>query len=151
MIFVKRVRNLALGFVSEIIRFGNTALHFAVWKNRGKESLRVVQFLLDYYPQSAKIVNNTDNLPLHWAAKFEAPLPIVQVVYRSHPGALEAVNNKSETPLELAIKRLGEKHPTVVMFQGEDSQSCTNNENLQTAEEALTDAEIWSTVDILDR
>jgi hypothetical protein len=129
-------------------RFGNTALHFAVWKNRGEESLRIVQFLLDYYPQSAKMENNSDNLPLHWAANFKAPMPIVQLIYRSYPQAIEKLNNKSQTPLQQAIKRLGENHPVVVMLQGDSSRNYAYDQHVHTAEATLKEAEIWDSVNL---
>ena len=42
-------------------KFGNTPLHFCAWKNKSTDAVQVAQFLLEYHPQSAKVVNKTGN------------------------------------------------------------------------------------------
>ncbi len=98
--------------------FGNTPLHFAAWKNKYQESFAIVEFLLDYYPQSAKVLNKHGNLPLHHATNYKAHPDIVQLLYRSYPKAVHIRNDKGLTPLDLAIHRLGEKHQVVAMLKG---------------------------------
>jgi hypothetical protein len=92
--------------------------------------------------------NYTDNLPLHWAANFKAPMPIVQLIYRSYPQAIEKRNSKSQTPLQLAIKRLGVNHPVVVMLQGDSSRNYAYDQHVHTAEATLEEAEIWDSVNL---
>lgn len=98
--------------------FGNTPLHFAAWKNKYPDSFAIVQFLLEYYPQSAKVLNKHANLPLHHATNYKAHPDIVQLLYRSYPNAVRIPNDKGQTPLDLAIHRLGDKHPVVAMLKG---------------------------------
>jgi hypothetical protein len=96
------------------------------------------------------MANYSDNLPLHWAANFKAPMPIVQLIYRSYPQAIENPNNKSQTPLQLALKRLGGNHPVVVMLQGDSSRNYAYDQHVHTAEATLKDAEIWDSVNLRD-
>lgn len=77
----------------------------------------VEKLLLKVYPEGAASKNNHGNLPLHYAAHYNAPLEIVEALYNAYPeGAMEK-NNDNNTPLDLAIAD-GASPNVVAMLQG---------------------------------
>jgi SpoVK/Ycf46/Vps4 family AAA+-type ATPase len=61
--------------------------------------------------------NNHGNLPLHYAAHYNAPLEVVEALYKAYPeGALQK-NNDNNTPLDLAIAD-GASPNVVALLQG---------------------------------
>jgi len=131
-------------------KFGNTPLHFALWKNKGKDSLEVVSFLINYYPGATRIANNTNSYPLHWAAKFKAPVSIIQLVYKSFPQAVRKKNNKDETPLDLAISKFGKNHPVIAVLRGQTLDFHIDQPAANTSIDTsmIDTAEIWDEVDL---
>ena len=118
--------------------FGNTPLHFAAWKNKYAESFGIVQFLLDFYPQSAKVLHKHGNTPLHHATNYKAHADIVQLLYRAYPKAVHIPNDKGQTPLDMAIHRLGEKHAIVAMLQGDTRNFVYQHSRLSRSELATS-------------
>ena len=64
--------------------------------------------------------NNHGNLPLHYAAHYNAPLEVVEALYRAYPEAAHQKNNDSNTPLDLAIAD-GASPNVVALLQGKTS------------------------------
>jgi len=63
----------------------------------------VERLLLESFPEGAARKNNHGNLPLHYAAHYNAPIEVVQALYDAFPEESQQVNNDKNTPLDLAI------------------------------------------------
>lgn len=73
-----------------------------------------------FCPKGAARKNNHGNLPLHYAAHYNAPLEVVEALYRAYPEAAHQKNNDSNTPLDLAIAD-GASPNVVALLQGKTS------------------------------
>ncbi len=125
--------------------YGNLALHFTAWKKgpldvermllkvypEGKYHcirLHMYTLVTSCIPSSNVLLpffttlgaaqkNNHGNLPLHYAAHYNAPLEVVEALYNAYPeGALQK-NNDNNTPLDLAIAD-GASPNVVALLQG---------------------------------
>ena len=63
--------------------------------------------------------NNHGNLPLHYAAHYNAPLDVVKALYDAYPQAAMQKNNDANTPLDLAIAD-GASPNVVALLQGKN-------------------------------
>jgi ankyrin repeat protein len=61
--------------------------------------------------------NNHGNLPLHYAAHYNAPLEVVEALYNAFPDGALQKNNDNNTPLDLAIAD-GASPNVVALLQG---------------------------------
>lgn len=105
--------------------YGNLELHFTAWK---KGPLECEKLLLKVYPKGAAQKINHGNLPLHYAAHYNAPRGSS---YHAYPeGALQK-NNDNNTPLDLAIAD-GASSNVVALLQGKTVPP-TDDEVLQAA------------------
>lgn len=74
----------------------------------------------NFLSKGAARKNNHGNLPLHYAAHYNAPLEVVEALYRAYPEAAHQKNNDSNTPLDLAIAD-GASPNVVALLQGKTS------------------------------
>jgi ankyrin repeat protein len=72
---------------------------------------------LKIYPEGAAQKNNHGNLPLHYAAHYNAPLEVVEALYHAYPEGATQKNNDNNTPLDLAIAD-GASPNVVALLQG---------------------------------
>jgi ankyrin repeat protein len=77
----------------------------------------VEKLLLKVYPEGAAQKNNHGNLPLHYAAHYNAPLEVVEALYNAYPEGASQKNNDNNTPLDLAIAD-GASPNVVALLQG---------------------------------
>jgi len=77
----------------------------------------VERLLLKVFPEGAAQKNNHGNLPLHYAAHYNAPLEVVEALYAAYPEGAHQKNNDSNTPLDLAIAD-GASPNVVALLQG---------------------------------
>ncbi len=77
----------------------------------------VERLLLKVFPEGAAQKNNHGNLPLHYAAHYNAPLEVVEALYGAYPEGAHQKNNDSNTPLDLAIAD-GASPNVVALLQG---------------------------------
>ncbi len=73
--------------------------------------------MLKVFPEGAAQKNNHGNLPLHYAAHYNAPLEVVEALYNAYPEGAHQKNNDSNTPLDLAIAD-GASPNVVALLQG---------------------------------
>jgi len=73
---------------------------------------------LKIYPEGAAQKNNHGNLPLHYAAHYNAPLEVVEALYHAYPEGAMQKNNDNNTPLDLAIAD-GASANVVALLQGQ--------------------------------
>jgi len=83
------------------------------------------------FPEGAAQKNNHGNLPLHYAAHYNAPLEVVEALYNAYPAAAQQRNNDNNTPLDLAIAD-GASPNVVALLQGK-SVPPTDDELLESA------------------
>jgi len=79
--------------------------------------LDVERLLLKVFPEGAAQKNNHGNLPLHYAAHYNAPMEVVEALYIAYPEGAHQKNNDSNTPLDLAIAD-GASPNVVALLQG---------------------------------
>lgn len=96
----------AIGHVDK--RLG-TPLHYACYNG---ESVSVVEFLLDRYPEAARVTNRHHQSPLHMACAVHsfddgvvnAQLRIVELLLECFPTAARLADENGYTPLHMACK-----------------------------------------------
>jgi len=71
------------------------------------------------YDIGAAQKNNHGNLPLHYAAHYNAPLEVVKALYDAYPDAALEQNNDQNTPLDLAIAD-GASPDVIALLQGKN-------------------------------
>jgi SpoVK/Ycf46/Vps4 family AAA+-type ATPase len=76
-----------------------------------------MKLLLQVFPEGAAQKNNHGNLPLHYAAHYNAPIEVVEALYHAYPEAARQKNNDSNTPLDLAVAD-GASNNVVALLQG---------------------------------
>ena len=91
------------------------------------------------YPEGAAQKNNHGNLPLHYAAHYNAPLEVVEALYNAYPQGATQKNNDNNTPLDLAIAD-GASPNVVSLLQGK-SVPPTEDEVLEKAKRRYEAAE----------
>jgi len=78
----------------------------------GKSSLRVLQSLLEAWPEAVSIRDDFGNLLLHHActttARDEDSVPKIQVLVKQWPGALQVKTLRGMLPLHIACSELGQ-------------------------------------------
>ncbi|KAL7463160.1 hypothetical protein ACHAXS_003635 [Conticribra weissflogii] len=76
-----------------------------------------MKLLLQVFPEGAAQKNNHGNLPLHYAAHYNAPIEVVEALYHAYPEGARQKNNDSNTPLDLAVAD-GASNNVVALLQG---------------------------------
>ena len=64
--------------------------------------LEVAHYLVEQYPDSLKVENNSKRLPLHDACSQNASIELVQFLVKKHPGSTRAVGKDGWLPLHHA-------------------------------------------------
>lgn len=97
----------AIGYADKLL---GTALHYACYNG---ESVSVVQFLLDRFPEAARMTNRNYQSPLHVACSVRSSsldsirysqLRIVELLLECYPTAARLVDENGYTPLHIACR-----------------------------------------------
>jgi hypothetical protein len=70
----------------------------------GGGSLKVVQYLIEQWPESVQTSERTGCLPLHSICAFDAPLAVIQYLVEQWPEFVKAVDNRGFLPLHYVCR-----------------------------------------------
>lgn len=100
--------------------YGNTLLHFAVYKNNAKLVRKLIMFGAKVY-----IRNRDGNTPLHLACLLNRTNIVQKLVLRSDAWVLNMVNRGNKTPFDIACERGNEQIKAYIIEQ--NNQNVVNN------------------------
>jgi hypothetical protein len=62
----------------------------------------LVKQIIDLAPNSLKVQDETDKLPLHWASKYGASSEFINLLIDTFPGSIDAKDKYGNCPLDYA-------------------------------------------------